>query len=257
MYVETGLFNTAVDIQLGHQISRCKICPARELNFCGGVPYSELERLAPVPTVHRVPAGRDIIREGEPADAVIVITSGTTKRFKLMPDGRRQIIGFLFAGDILGGSLDATYVNSAQAVSEVMLCRFPLPQLKELVEEFPTMYRQLLLNTFAELTIAQDQIVVLGRKTPCEKVAWFLLWLSARVASPNLTNRIRLPMTRADIADYLGLREETVSRTFTRLKNRGYIAVSKSKEIVIVDRGQIEALANGSGHVWASGGRLE
>ena len=228
---------------LARQVAMCASCGLRARSLCGGVPDGEVGRLAAATTRQHVTAGDVIFDEGDAAENVITITSGTAKVFKLLPDGRRQITGFLFPGDFAGLALEGAYVYSAEAVTEVNLCRFPRRQLNGLLEQFPKMEQNLLRLTVNELTSAQDQMVLLGRKTAVEKIASFLMMLCNRADED--ADEVPVPMTRTDIADYLGLTTETVSRTFTQLRKTGCIKIEEAGSVRLADRDHLEDLASG------------
>ncbi|MGE0254876.1 MAG: cyclic nucleotide-binding domain-containing protein [Alphaproteobacteria bacterium] len=190
--------------------------------------------------------GTDIFGEGEPAGALYNLTGGTVKLYKLLPDGRRQITGFLFPGDFLGLAMNEAYAHTAEAVGDVTLCRFPRGRFEGLLERLPRLEHRLLEMASNELAQAQDQMLLLGRKTATEKIASFLLLLSRRQAARGEpASPVRLPMGRADIADYLGLTVETVSRCFTALKTGGPIRLLTSSAVELRDRAALEALAEG------------
>lgn len=216
--------------------SPCNSCDIREVSLCGALADEELERLRQmVATVHCEP-GQAAFHEGDPAESVFNVVSGTMKLYKLLPDGRRLITGFLFPGDFLGIALHDTYAYTAEAVELAHLCRFPRRRLILLMEEIPLLEHRMLGHAADELVAAQDQMLLLGRKTAKERIASFLLMLAERAARlGQRENPIRVPMGRADMADYLGLTTETVSRTLTQLRNSGIIATK--------DRGRIEVKA--------------
>ena len=229
---------------VARQIAACASCAFRARNLCGEIPDSAPHRLATTITRLHIAAGDAVFEEGEAAEHVMEITSGTVEIYKVLPDGRRQIIGFLFPGDVAGLAVGDSYVYSAGAVTEVNLCRFPRHQLRSLIEAFPAMEKRLLRMTVSELASAQDQMVLLGRKTASEKLASFLLMLFDRGSKPG-TAEIHVPMTREAIADYLGLTTETVSRTFTQLRKRGWIKLLEPGSVRILHRDQMEDLAAG------------
>lgn len=230
-----------------HRLSTCESCAARQHSICIGVPDESLDGLAAITTAHHVEPGDVIFDEGEAADHVLTITSGMVKVYKMMPNGRRQITGFFFAHDILGLAHEGAYVSSAEAVTPVNLCRFPRSKLETLLDRFPQMERRLLRMTATELAVAQDQMVLLGRKTASEKIASFLVMLSERATRlGGKDDEIDLPMTRTDIADYLGLTTETVSRTFTQLRKRGCIELVDAALVQVVDRADLMELADAS-----------
>lgn len=180
--------------------------------------------------------GRDqmLFSEGDPARNVYRVVSGTIRLCKLLPDGRRQIIGFLQHGDMMGLSLAQSYLYTAEAVTAAVLQRIPRTRFEMLMDEQPALARRLLSLTATELVAAQDQMVLLGRKTAVERVATFLLRLAARTIGGG--RRVQLPMSRADIADHLGLTTETVSRAFTKLKTSGMIRLLDGHLVELTDR---------------------
>ena len=130
------------------------------------------------------------------------------------------------------------------------ICRFSRPKLRALLDDFPAMEKRLLEVASNELVAAQEQMLLLGRKTARERLASFLVNRAASL--PNGTGgalrngvRMTLPMTRSDIADYLGLTIETVSRTLTRFKSERLIDIPNASEIVLRDRGALQGLATG------------
>lgn len=223
------------------QINACKSCAGRS-GLCAAVETADLGRLATLRRVQTVAPGTTFIDEAALALHIVTITSGTARLFKLLADGRRQIIGFLVAGDIFGFTPDDVYTASAEAVDVVTLCRFPRSQLERMFTEFPGMERQLLRLVTHELTTAQDQMVLLGRKTAHERVASFLRTHARRQRHDDWVD---LPMTRTDIADYLGLTMETVSRVFGVLKASGCIASAGLGKVRILDAEALADLADG------------
>jgi CRP/FNR family transcriptional regulator len=164
--------------------------------------------------------------------------------YKLLPDGRRQITGFLFAANFLGIAASAGYSYSADAITDVQLCRFRRRQLRALFERFPKLESRMLGIATDELTAAQDQMLLLGRKTASEKLASFLLGMAKRArADGAAVNHVPLPMTRADIADYLGLTIETVSRTLSRFKRSGLIDIGDGHSITLARPEEIADIA--------------
>lgn len=226
--------------------SPCAACSVRDMAFCGVLDEQELSRLIPILHVVGVDPHSPIIDEGEPADYLFNVTAGAVKLYKLLPDGRRQITGFLFAGDFLGIAMNERYAYSAEAVDKVSLCRFPRRKLEHLLDEIPKLEKRLLGMASNELVQAQDQILLLGRKTAREKVVSFLLNLTARAVKRGAPESpVALPMGRADIADYLGLTTETVSRTITNLKRDGHIRLVQGGNVELPDIEALRELAEG------------
>ncbi len=226
----------------------CRNCDVvREVAFCAELSHDDVRRLATARCHAQLPAGFAIFREGDPALHVYSISTGAVKLYKLMSDGRRQIIGFLFSGDMFGLAVEGGYAYTAETVSPSQICRFTNRKLDVLKHEMPRLERKLFSMAVKDLVAAQEQMLLLGRKTAKEKVASFLLKLSRRTelqrqpASP-----IALPMSRADIADYLGLTIETVSRTFTQLKRANIIGLPASGHVVLLEADALKDMAEGS-----------
>ena len=226
----------------------CDACGARALSVCASIADADLTRLDAIADRQTLATGATLIRAEDPAKHVFNITSGSIRVYKLLPDGRRQITGFLFAGDFLGLATGDTYAFSAEAMEPVTVCRFRKTDYRTLIRETPALETALLSRAHHELLAAQNQILLLGRKTALERVATFLLDLPAHdPARPSPLGHIHLPMTRGEIADYLGLTIETVSRTLTRLKTQGVIRLLSLTEIQIEKPDTLLALAEG-GH---------
>jgi CRP/FNR family transcriptional regulator len=187
--------------------------------------------------------GEAVFIEGDPAENFYEVLSGTVRLHKLLPDGRRQITGFLSTGHLLGLSHANAYVYSAEAVGPVMVLCYPRARLDRLMDEVPGLARRLLAAASDELRQAQDQMLLLGRKTAAEKMASFLVTLVALQGDD--ADELELPMSRNDIADYLGLTMETVSRTLAKLKRDRLIALSTHTRVELLDRDRLEELAAG------------
>lgn len=222
-------------VQQAKAASGCDTCEIREISVCRSMAPQDLARLQAIISTVYIDGGRPIIHEGDPAENLFNVVSGAVKLYKLLPDGRRQITGFLFAGDFLGIALNDTYVYTAEALTPVRLCRFPRRRLEALLRDIPDLEHELLDEVATELVAAQDQMLLLGRKTARERVASFLVMLIRRAAARGRPDSLlELQMSRADIADYLGLTTETVSRTITQLR--------QSKAITTAGRGEIQVL---------------
>ena len=226
--------------------SPCEACTVRHLTLCAALEDNELSAMSAIVSTVELSPGDPLFDEGESAGHVFNVTAGAVKIYKLLADGRRQMTGFLFPGDFLGLANEETYAYSAEAVTYCTLCRFPRRKLEELLESFPKMERRLLGMASHELAVAQEQMLLLGRKTAREKIASFLLMLSKRaVQRGQKPNPVSVPMSRNDIGDYLGLTTETVSRTFTYLRQRGSIVLLNGGKVDLADRAQLEAISEG------------
>ena len=226
--------------------SPCNACTIRQLTFCAPLDRQELHQLNAIVTGIELAPGDPLFDEQEPANHMFNVTAGSMKVYKLLPDGRRQITGFFFAGDFLGLANNDTYAYSAEAITHVALCRFPRRKLDALLERFPKLETRLLSMASHELAAAQEQMLLLGRKTAREKIVSFLLNLSERaVRRGQIGNPVAVAMSRNDIGDYLGLTTETVSRTFTHLKGAGLISLQPGGKVQLVDTEALRDIAEG------------
>jgi CRP/FNR family transcriptional regulator len=226
--------------------SPCGACTVRHLTLCATLEERELAEMAAIVTSLELDPGDPLFDEGEPAKHVFNVTAGAVKIYKLLADGRRQMTGFLFAGDFLGLANEETYAYSAEAITHTTMCRFPRRKLERLLEMYPKMEHRLLGMASHELAVAQEQMLLLGRKTAREKIVSFLLMLSRRAVQRGQNgDPVSVPMSRNDIGDFLGLTTETVSRTFTQLKQGGSINLLQGGKVDLVDRGRLEDIAEG------------
>jgi len=224
----------------------CRACAVRAVSVCSALSRAEMAGLAGIVSQCRFANGATIMMEGDPADHLFNIVQGTVKIYRLLADGRRQVTGFLVGGDFLGLALTDANPYSAEAVGPVTLCRMPRPRFEDLIDRFPQLERRMLLNASNELFAAQEQMLLLGRKTAREKVATFLLMMARRAtARGRPSDELGLAMGRADIGDYLGLTIETVSRTFTQLRRDGFVALHGANRVEILDREGLELAAEG------------
>ena len=158
----------------------CTTCDVRHVAVCAAVGPALLPRLAAITSQRTVAAGHMLFEEGDPAENVFVITEGMLKLYKLMSDGRRQIVGFMMPGDFLGLAFGRLYVYIAEAVSAVAVRRLRRPQFLDLLDDCPSLEKEILSRTATELAAAQEQMLLLGRKTALERVASFLVCLTRR-----------------------------------------------------------------------------
>lgn len=181
----------------------------------------------------------EIYAEGDMADCWYKVVSGTVRICKLLADGRRHIAEFCFAGDYFGLPPAGIRAFSAEAVGDVVIMRYPQRAADRLIDENPRLARGLCDVTLRDLAHAQTRMLLLGRMTACERVASFLLEISER---RDAQRGLDLPMSRLDIADYLGLTIETVCRVLSTFKRDGVIAIPTPHRIELRDRDALEAL---------------
>ncbi|HXZ67624.1 MAG TPA: helix-turn-helix domain-containing protein [Alphaproteobacteria bacterium] len=179
----------------------------------------------------------EVFGEGEPADFAYKVISGVVRTLRVLDDGRRQISAFYFPGDIFGVEIGEEHANSAEAVTTVEIALVRQSALLKRTGENPAAACELWAQTSQELKRARSHLVLLGRQTACERVANFLLQMSGR---QNNDESVSLPMSRTDIADYLGLTIETVSRTLSQMERKGAIALLNCKHIAIKRRDALE-----------------
>ena len=180
----------------------------------------------------------EIYGENEPAEYLYKVISGTVRTYKVLNDGRRQIGAFYLAGDIFGLEVGTEHTFSAEAIVDCKILVIKRSTVVNLAARETDVARQLWAMTASELQRVQDHIMLLI-KTAQERVAGFLLEMAKRAPTGN---EIDLPMSRQDIADYLGLTIETVSRTLTQLENSQAIAVPSSRRIVLRNRAALTRL---------------
>ena len=223
----------------------CQGCEVRSLALCAVLDGDHLARLRSLGWTLKLAPGQTLFHEGDPATRVFTLTRGTLKLYKLLADGRRQVTGFLHPGDFLGISVDDEHAFSAEALEQSQLCWFPRSRFDDFVDEHSAMERELYRMAAHELAAAQQQFVLLGRKTAAERLASFLLLLSERAgrSAAECCGTIRLPMSRSDIADYLGLTKETVSRVISSLKRDRIVRLDSLDVVEILDRGRLELVS--------------
>jgi CRP/FNR family transcriptional regulator len=228
-------------------VTGCEICSARRLSVCASVADEGLRRLEEGAEVVRFEAGATLVRQGDPASHLFNITKGVVRVYALLADGRRQIVGFLFPGDLLGLASNERFAFEAEALEPVVACRFRKTAYQMMLVDLPGLEAALRERACHELRAAQAQMLLLGRKTALERLASFLTdLLNRQINTGEFGNVVRLPMTRAEIADYLGLTTETVSRAMTKLKRGGLIGLKTNNLVEVRSPEGLEELAAGA-----------
>ncbi len=225
----------------------CSTCGARPLGVCADLKGHELQSMACASENVTAQPGQALFHEGDPNPYVFNVVDGAVKLYRLLPDGRRQITGFLFQGDFLGLGGRGPSSFTAEALTPLNACRFRRGDFDQLLNALPALEHRLVALAGDELMAAQEQIVLLGRKTARERLASFLTRLSERqVQLGGPVGHVHLPMTRLDIADYLGLTIETVSRVFTQFKTSGLIQLLPGNDVALPDPAALKALGEGA-----------
>ncbi len=231
---------------------RCQTCAIRHRAICGVICPDTLSSLNAIARECTVRAGEVILSPLDESPPLANIISGVVKLTNGLSDGRSQIVGLQFASDFLGRPFKKTCTYIAEAVTDVTLCSYPRPEFEAASQAHPDLQDNLLKHTLDELDAAREWMLLLGRKSAREKIASFLLLLGRRsrgegCGQPSEINSVSLllPLTRSDIADFLGLTTETVSRKLSKLKNEGLISLEGGKAVVIPDLERMNAVALG------------
>ena len=223
----------------------CQRCKVRNRAICSALKDEQLVDLNAISEHITLERERTIFFEGDPADYLYNIIDGNVRIHKSLADGRRQITGFLYSSDFLGLSVAGMYPYSAETITTATFCRFSRKGMNKIIEKYPAFEHNLLQLASHELAAAQEHVLLLGRKTAAERLCSFILNTFQKQESSIERHSASLPMTRQDIADYLGLTIETVSRTFTRLKKTGTIRLPEPDIVEITDMDSLEDLALG------------
>ena len=242
-YVPTG---DLTSLPLDHP---CADCPVRPITICRGLDAPTLAGMRALGKMQRLKPEQAVFHEGDAAKRVFMVTQGALKLYTLLADGRRQVTGFMFPGDFLGISIDDEYAFTAEALVRSELWWFTRETFDRFVEDHPKIERELYRLAANELAAAQSQMVLLGRKTAAERLASFFLSLVERqeLVVGEKQSEFDLPMSRLDIADYLGLTKETVSRMLAHLRNRKLIRLMSQDRVEILDRSELREMAEGFG----------
>jgi CRP/FNR family transcriptional regulator, anaerobic regulatory protein len=224
----------------------CQSCEARHRGICGVLNPQQLTELSKHTVKSVVEADQEIAAAGQPMNRHANIMKGVVKLSKLMADGRQQIVGLQFAPDFLGRPFARQSDVAAEAATEVRVCSFPASVLNGLIRQSPGLEHRLHQQALDELDEARDWMLTLGRKTAAEKVASFL-YLIARNIDPGSepsqgSIQFEIPLKRADIADFLGLTIETVSRQITKLRQSGAINVINNRIVEVPNLERLLAL---------------
>lgn len=216
-------------IERGAARLNCENCIASRISLCSHVDRNGLEMLQTLSKSITIPKGGVLSEQNNPSTHVYVVLHGTIKLYRLMEDGGRQVTGFLGPGDLLGSpKIHSTMHCTAECLTECRLCAFPTESFHQMLKEYPDLCLVLLTTAYDEVEAQHEQLGLLGRKQADQRLAAFLLTMAKRWqhAGPMETT-LHLSMSRADIADYLGLTVESVSRALQRLKHLGLLDLPK------------------------------
>jgi len=238
---------TSIPLQSDPLPDLCRACKARHRGICGALDAQQLAELNRRSHKQVVEPGKTLLDAEERTSAYSNILAGVVKLSKMLPDGRQQIVGLQFAPDFVGRPFSQESALKAEAVTSTVLCTFPRNVLERMITDSPGLEHSLYLQALAELDDARDLLLTLGRKTARERVATFLLMIARHsprqdeAGEGEIAAEFELPLTRAEIADFLGLTIETVSRQLTKLKGSGVIRVEQNRRISVPEMELLEA----------------
>lgn len=236
-----------LDIHNSEVPALCLACEVRHRGICGALDPRQLLQLGRQAGRREVAPGVELIAAGLSEDGYANILSGVVKLTMMLPDGRQQIVGLQFAPDFLGRPFARSSVVSAEAASTVRLCTFPRSALEEMARQSPGLEHRLHEQALRELDDAREWMMILGQKTAAEKVASFLLLLGRHIDPyvGGFSDVFDIPLRRSDIADFLGLTIETVSRQLTHLRKAGIVSIHKNRRVTVIDFAALKGAAGG------------
>lgn len=223
----------------------CSGCAVRNMSLCGALSDREIGALNAISSRRNLQAGEIYAVEGDEAVSFANVVSGVAKLVRGLEDGREQIVGLLFPSDFMGRTFGqgrpALIPYTVEAATELELCTFTSTGFEAVVEDHPALERKLLERTLGELDAARDWMLLLGRKSAGERVATFLHHIARRcgsmgcAASHGPGDGFDLPLSRSDMADFIGLTIETVSRQISKLRKDGILVMDGTRRIAAVD----------------------
>ena len=214
--------------------------------MCGALEPHQLAKLSKYSVRKNASSGKELYSATDRTGGFSNILSGVVKLSRTLSDGRQQIVGLQFPPDFLGRPFKSGNAITAEAVTEVVLCSLPQAAVERMIAESPSLEHRLYQQSLRELDEARELMVTLGRKTAAEKVASFLMMIARHLDPASQERRstaFNLPLTRADIADYLGLTIETVSRQLTRLRSANIIQIVNKHHIIVPNLTRLAAQA--------------
>lgn len=218
----------------------CGDCPIRHRAVCARCEADELQKLEQIKYYRSFQAGQTVIWSGDRMDFVASVVTGIATLTQTMEDGRRQMVGLLLPSDFVGRPGRATAAYDVTATTDLVMCCFRKKPFEELMQTTPHVAQRLLEMTLDELDAAREWMLLLGRKTAREKIASLLAIIARRDAHLKLKSAkgsivFDLPLTREEMADYLGLTLETVSRQISALRRDGVIELEGKRHVIVKD----------------------
>ena len=237
---------TAAHAPLRGTQPHCQPCSLNALCLPLSLNDSDMERLDDIIRRGRpIQKGQLLFQQGEDFQSVFAVRTGALKTYTLASNGEEQITGFHLASELVGlaGYDNGNYPLTAKALETTTVCEIPLTQLESLADDLPDLRKQLMRTMGTEIRHDQNMMLLLSKKNAEERVASFLLDISLRYQRRGFSaTQFRLPMSRVDISNYLGLAVETISRVFTRFQKNGLIE-TQGKEVILQDPDTLYELA--------------
>ncbi|MBA4289870.1 MAG: transcriptional regulator FNR [Pseudomonas sp.] len=238
----------SIKLHTPHQ-AHCKDCSLASLCLPLSLNLEDMDALDEIVKRGRpMKKGEFLFRQGDAFNSVFAVRAGALKTFSLSDGGDEQITGFHLPSELVGlsGMDSEIYPVSAMALETTSVCEIPFERLDELAVQLPQLRRQLMRIMSREIRDDQQMMLLLSKKTADERIATFLVNLSARFRARGFSaNQFRLAMSRNEIGNYLGLAVETVSRVFTRFQQNNLLE-AEGKEVHIIDPIELCALAGGN-----------
>lgn len=233
---------------LGTEANVCVKCGSRSIGLCAPLDVAALDDMSGESERLTVEPRDAIFHQGDPARYVYTLTEGMARLTRVLPDGRQSVIGFRFAGDLLGFTPGSEHAFGAEMLTRGTVCRLDRRRLEQLFRRYPVLERRFLDLCVKELAASQDHILALGRFNAEERVAAFLVSLAEAQERRGRPGPVfDLPATRADIGEFLGLTLETVSRAISAFRKRGWIRLHGHSGIELADRESLIGLGSGEG----------
>lgn len=246
-----GKYSMHLKHTTGEVALTCDTCLVRNQALCGRFSSEELTAINQIARRRRLQTGQQITLDDEAPEYFGIILSGSVKLTKVLPDGRQQIVGLLFPSDFVGRPFGQPGSCQAEAATDVQLCSFSAGPFERLVREYPGIQHQLFRFALSQLDAAQEWMLLLGRKTAREKVVSLLLMIAQRLQNAGCATagagqraEFALPLSRSDIADYLGLTLETISRQFRNLKSENLIRIQGARGLTVLDVPRLQAASS-------------
>lgn len=242
------------DPSVGALPGRCQRCAARlagAASPCAGLPAPDLGVLSGVAEPVAVASGATLFGQGDPVSAAYVVSAGTVRVKSVLADGRAHVAAFASPGGTVAlhaaiAAAGGEHSHGAEAIGDVRACRVAARPLLGAMERSPALRRRLAALAAAEMEAAHARMLLLGRKTAVERLATFLGDAVRLGATREPSGLLRLPMSRTDIVDHLGLTLETVCRTFTRLRGAGVLVLHGPNLVEVKDADALAALSEGA-----------